>query len=77
MLADLDRKFLKQLRGVSFGNTSRDTGVSNSPCSARQSQQNAVSPKAELNVFQIQDARRHGSGRDDGAWRVDNRFRIP
>jgi len=31
MLADLDRKFLKQLRGFSFGNTSRDSGVSNPP----------------------------------------------
>src|SRR5271155_3951437 len=27
--------------------------------------------KAELSAFQIQDARRHGSGRDDGAWRGD------
>ncbi len=36
MLAYLDRKFLKQSRRFSFGQTSRDTGGSNPPRSATQ-----------------------------------------
>ena len=32
--------------------------------------------RKEVNVFKTQDTRRHGSGRDGGVWRGDNRFRI-
>src|SRR5258708_2171829 len=45
MLADFRTKFLQYSRRFSFGETSRDTGVSNPPRSAKQSASFALSPE--------------------------------
>jgi hypothetical protein len=64
MLANFDTKNPQRSQPFSFEKTSRDTDVSNPPCSSSQSKQNEVSPKAE----QTNEGPTNGGG---GGWRRD------